>query len=163
RNMDPQLFKVAPSEKDQREYAEAIEFGYRSMDRMLGEFMELAPDATLVFATALSQQPCTIYEDQGGKVAFRPTSFEGLLRWAGVEGRFTISPVMTHYFHANFDDERSAAAAAEKLRALCAADTQALHVDCEKRELFVGCRIYRTLPETEMIRGPTGERNFFEL
>jgi len=30
----------------------------------------------IIFCTALSQQPCVMYEDQGGKVPYRPRSFE---------------------------------------------------------------------------------------
>jgi hypothetical protein len=146
RNMEPDLFKVAPTAEEQAQYHDAIEYGYRSMDRMVGELLDLAGrDTTLVFVTAISQQPCTLYEEQGGKVAYRPKEFEKLLKWAGVEGNFTIAPVMTQYFHVAFSDERAAGAAAEKLKALRAADTHALHVDHNGKELFCGCRIYKKL------------------
>jgi hypothetical protein len=148
RNMDPQLFKVAPSENEQAQFKDAIEYGYRQMDGMLGELMELAgPGTTLVFLTAISQQPCLLYEEQGGKVAYRPRDFDAFLRWAGVKGRFTVAPVMTQYFHVAFDDDESAAAGAEMLGALNALGTHALHVDHNGKELFVGCRIYKNVDD----------------
>jgi hypothetical protein len=163
RNMDPHLFKVAPTDREQAEYSDAIEYGYRSMDAMLGDILDLAgKDTTLVFVTALSQQPCLLYEEQGGKVAYRPKDFDALLKWAGVEGRFTVAPVMTQYFHVAFDDERAAGAAAEKLKALNAAGTHALHVDNNGKELFCGCRIYKKLDdELELQSTATGASTRF--
>jgi len=146
RNMEPHLFKIAPTEEEQAHYQDAIEYGYRSMDALLGDLMELAgTDTTLVFLTALSQQPYLLYEDQGGKQAYRPKDFEKLIRWAGVEGEFTIAPVMTHYFHVTFHDERTATVAAAKLRALTANGTQVLNVEPKGTDVFCGCKIYTAL------------------
>lgn len=166
RNMEPHLFKVAPTAEEQARYSDAVELGYRSMDKLVGELIELAGrDTTLIFATALSQQACLLYEEQGGKVAYRPGDFDKLLRWAGVEGKFSIAPVMTQYFHVIFDDEVTAGRAAEKLRALNAAGTHALHVDHNGKELFCGCRIYKTLDKgTRLTSSVTkAETGFFDM
>ncbi len=166
RNMAPHLFKVAPTAEEQAQYKDAIEYGYRSMDALVGELLKLAGrDTTLVFLTALSQQPYLLFEDQGGKVAYRPKDFEKLIRWAGVEGDFTVAPVMTHYFHVTFADERTATAAAEKLRALSANGTQVLNVEPKGSDLFCGCKIYNTLDpsvriESTVTKATTG---FFDL
>ena len=166
REMEPGLFKVAPSTKEMAEYSDAIEWGYRLQDALLGELFELAgPDTTLIFLTALSQQPCTVYEEQGGKVAFRPREFEKLLAWAGVTGNYTVAPVMTQYFHVDFDSESAAGAGAEKLRALSAAGTHALHVDHNGKQLFVGCRIYKKLGESEQLTSSATGKSapFFDM
>jgi hypothetical protein len=166
RNMEPHLFKVTPTEREQAEYEGAIEYGYRSMDAMLGDLIELAGDhTTLVFVTALSQQPCLLYEEQGGKVAYRPKEFEKLMKWAGVEGKFTVAPVMTQYFHVAFESEHAAGAAAEKLRALDAAGTHALHVDHNGHELFCGCRIYKKLEQDLKLesRATKASARFFDM
>ena len=56
RNMDPAAFAVKPSEEENREYGDAIRYGYRQMDGLIGRFLRLAgDDATLVFCTGLSQ------------------------------------------------------------------------------------------------------------
>jgi hypothetical protein len=167
RNMEPQLFKVAPGQEEQSEYHDAIERGYREMDRMLGEMMELCGDrATLVFATAISQQPCLVYEERGGKVAYRPRDFSKLLRFAGVEGNPSIAPVMAQYFHARFQDERSAKEGARKLRALQIDGAQAFNVVEEVgSEFMCGCHVYRQLEEGTLLRSAeTGASTpFFEL
>jgi hypothetical protein len=165
RNMEPHLFKVAPSAEEQSRYQDAIEYGYRSMDALIGELMELAGEnTTLVFLTALSQQPCLVYEDQGGKVAHRPKDFQKLIQWAGVEGKFSVAPVMTHYFHVTFDDEATATAAAEKLRALEAGGTHVLNVEPKGRDLFCGCRLYNELdPSLELVsRATSATTRFFD-
>lgn len=162
RNMEPHLFKVKPSDEEQFQYQHAIEFGYRSMDALIGEFLELAgKDTTLVFLTALSQQPYLLYEEQGGKVAYRPKDFEKLICWAGIEGEFAVAPVMTHYFHATFEDESAASDAAVKLRALKANGTLVLNVEQKGSDLFCGCRIYNALDssvrlESSVTKASTG-------
>jgi hypothetical protein len=166
RNMEPHLFKVVPSADEQAEYADTIEYGYRSMDALLGELIELAgKDTTLVFVTALSQQPCLTYEDEGGKIANRPIDFDAFLGWAGVKAPFQIAPVMTHYFHVAFDDERTAGEEAVKLRALTAGGEAVLNVEHNGKELFCGCRIYHSLdPSVKIESGVTGQsKPFFEL
>lgn len=166
RNMEPHLFKVAPTPEEQAQYKDAIEYGYRSMDGLVGELIELAgTDTTLVFATALSQQPCLVYEDQGGKVAHRPKDFEQLLKWAGVDSEFAVAPVMTHYFHCTFEDEQAATAAAVKLRALEAGGTQVLNVEQKGMDLFCGCKIYTSLDSSLTIESTAtkAKTGFFKL
>ncbi len=163
RNMEPSLFEVAPSEAEQLQYSDAIEYGYRSMDRLVGDFIELAgKDTTLVFLTALSQQPYLLSEQQGGKVTYRPKDFRAIVEWAGVEGKFTTSPVMTHYFHVRFEDEATAQAAAAKLRALTADGSTVFNVEDNGRELFCGCHLYKQLaPDLRIASSATGRSGSF--
>ena len=79
RNMEPQRFADPPGASDDPSLRDAIRDGYRSMDRLIGKFVADFPGATLIFATALSQEPYT------GPVIrnYRPISFAGVLRsWA---------------------------------------------------------------------------------
>jgi hypothetical protein len=166
RNMEPELFGQKPSLVEQAEYQDAIRFGYQNMDHMLGQFIELCgPDTTLIFLTALSQQPCLLYEETGGKVWHRPKDFAALLRFAGVPEPFSVAPVMSHYFHVYFDRAEDARAAAEKLRALHVGGEQALHVDDNGASLFCGCRLYQPLPETTLLESRAGASSgrFFDL
>jgi hypothetical protein len=166
RNMEPHLFTVVPSAQEQAEYSDTIEYGYRSMDALLGEIMELAgKDTTVVFVTALSQQPCLTYEEQGGKIANRPIDFRAFLEWAGVKAPFKVAPVMTHYFHVAFDDERTAAAEAVKLRAVHAGGEVVLNVELNGNVLFCGCRLYHQLDAKLMVENGTsvGSKPFFDL
>ncbi len=36
--MDPEKFRIKPSEQEQRDYGEAILFGYREMDKLIEKF-----------------------------------------------------------------------------------------------------------------------------
>ena len=77
------------------------------MDRLVGKFIDLAgKDATLVFCTAISQQPYLAYEEKGGRQVYRPSKFEALVRFAGVPEPFKVAPVMAHQFHVYLENER---------------------------------------------------------
>ena len=72
RNMEPEVFTVKMSAEEAAKYESAILFGYQEMDRLVGKFIDLAgTDATLVFCTAISQQPYLAYEDKGGRQVYR--------------------------------------------------------------------------------------------
>jgi hypothetical protein len=72
RNLEPEKFTIRPTAEEQAELAGAVAFGYEAMDRLIGDFLALAGDrTTLMFCTALSQQPCLIYEESGGKRFYR--------------------------------------------------------------------------------------------
>jgi hypothetical protein len=60
-------FTLKPRAEEQGKLANAILFGYQTMDRLVDE------DGTIIFCTALSQQPCVMYEEQGGKVPYSPS------------------------------------------------------------------------------------------
>ncbi len=113
RNMEPELFQKKPPAEEQPELGSAILFGYERMDDLIARFLDLAGrETTLVFCTALSQQPCLKYEEQGGKTLHRPIDFEGFLSFAGVLASHTVSPVMSEEFNLHFDDHRDAEEAA---------------------------------------------------
>jgi hypothetical protein len=106
RNMDPEPFKVKPTDAEQVEYQHAIRYGYEEMDRIVGDILATVPaNAVVILATALSQQPCLVYEDIGGKTFYRPRVFERLLEFVGVPRWGAIEPVMSEQFHVRFDTE----------------------------------------------------------
>jgi len=66
RNMEPEDFKRKPTNEEQSAFEGAILFGYTEMDNLVGRFLRLCqPNTTLISCTALSQQACLKYEDQG--------------------------------------------------------------------------------------------------
>ena len=143
RNMEPERFQVKPTADEQAQYEHAILYGYQQMDELLGRFMRLAADdATLVFCTALSQQPCLVYEDSGGKRWYRPRDFDRFLRDVGVTAPARVSPVMAHQFHIDFEDEQAAAEAEAQLGALhYPSDRQAMLLIRSGQRIFAGCRV----------------------
>jgi hypothetical protein len=146
RNMEPELFLNKPSDYENDQYAGAIQFGYEEMDRLISGFLDLADDdTTLVFLTALSQQPCLKYEESGGAFFHRPRDFERFLRFSGVESFKAIAPVMTHQFHVDFDSETKAALASKILSSFIFNSRRLLEVEQKGARVFVGCDIYHAI------------------
>jgi len=166
REMDPDAFTAQPSEAQRREYRDAIEYGYREMDELVARVLAMADSrTTIVMATALSQQPCLMFEEHGGKFFYRPVDFGRLTSFAGVRDRYTVSPVMAHQFHLYFDAEEAAERAAERLTRVRYQDRQALAVGRNGSGIFVGCRIYEPLPRDARLTLAPGadDVSFFEL
>lgn len=160
RNMEPELFKIQPTPKEQAEFESAILFGYQEMDKLVGDFLALADaETTLMFCTALSQQPCLIYEEEGGKTFYRPRRFEQLMAFGGVEAPHRVFPVMAEQFHVVFESEEDARRGAEQLRALQVAGRSVLSVQGNGTALFCGCNIFQTLAPDSVLRGADSGRS----
>ncbi len=134
RDMEPARFADPPDPRAHPSLRDAIRHGYRSMDRLIGRFRRDFPDAALVFATGLSQEPYT------GPVLrnYRPVDFAALLAFLGVE-RGSVAPVMTHQFHVDFAFEDDARAAEAAFRALAVDGEPVFDVRREGSGLFAGC------------------------
>lgn len=165
RNMEPEVFTVQMSREEAAKYESAILYGYREMDGLVGKFMDLADkDTTLVFCTAISQQPYLAYEEKGGRQVYRPSSFDALVRFAGVSDSFRVAPVMAHQFHVYLETEASAQRAEDQLKALTVNGRQAMAVIRTGLQIFCGCHIYDNLPTTQLLLGDGGKSGkFFDL
>jgi hypothetical protein len=166
REMDPGVFQVQPTEKQRRTYRDAIAFGYREMDRLIARVFAMADaDTTIVMATALSQQPCLMFEEQGGKFFYRPTDVARLTSFAGITDSYTYSPVMAHQFHLYFATPEIAERAAQRLMRVRFRSNQAIAVERNDSGLFVGCRVYERLSGDARltIEGQSTEIPFFDV
>ena len=164
RNLEPDLFAVRPDEDEQRAHEGAVLFGYRQMDRLVGESMQMADEnTTLVLCTALSQQPCLTYEESGGKVIYRPRDFERLLAFAGVTAAHRVAPVMAEEFHVFLDGEAAARQTEGQLGAMRVGDRPALVVRRDGAGLFCGCKIHGAVAPDATVSGPRGTEAFFSL
>ncbi|HZW88704.1 MAG TPA: hypothetical protein VFF12_06460 [Myxococcaceae bacterium] len=164
RNLEPELFAVRAGEDDQRAHADAVLFGYRQMDRLVAESLEMADEGTtLVLCTALSQQPCLTYEESGGKVIYRPRDFERLLSFAGVTAPHRVAPVMAEEFHLFLDDEATAVETERRLAAMRVGNRPALVIRRDGSGLFCGCKIHGALGKDATVSGPQGSEPFFAL
>lgn len=165
RDMEPELFKVRPSAAGSK-HESAILFGYQQMDAMLQRFVDLVDnETTIVFCTALSQQPYLSYEDSGGRHFYRPSNFDKLVAFAGVRPPFTVAPVMAHQFHLYTESEDAARVAEQQLLALTVNGRQAMAVVRSGNEVFSGCHVYDDLPaDTQLVVKDTDRRTgFFSL
>jgi hypothetical protein len=169
RNMDPGPFKLKPTDEEQAHYATAILYGYKEMDKIVGSALALADretrETTVILASALSQQPCLLYEDAGGKTFYRPRAFEDVLDFAGVTSTHRVAPVMSEQFHIHFDTVADARVAAERLEALSVDGLAAMRVEQRGSSVFAGCRIFEQLPPEALLTSaePTRSTPFFRL
>jgi hypothetical protein len=166
RNMDPEPFKIKPTDADQAEYQHAVRYGYEEMDRIVGDIVRNAPaNAVVILATALSQQPCLLYEDIGGKTFYRPRTFEKLVEFAGIAGCRGVEPVMSEQFHLRFDSDAAADVAAGQLSRLTIDGREAMLVERRETNVFAGCKIFTQLDHEVMLEGGPngGSIGFFRL
>jgi hypothetical protein len=166
RNMEPELFQVAPSADDQRHYASAILFGYQEMDKLLSRMLTLVGDeATVIFATALSQQPCLNYEEAGGKHSYRSRDFTALLAYAGVTSPCQVAPVMAEQFWIHLESASDAVDAEAKLAALRVGQQAAMKTRRDGASVFAGCSINRVLDHDAVLRIVDSDRSvpFFQV
>lgn len=165
RNMEPEHFKLKPEPGEQAVYEDAILYGYEQMDVICGRLLDLAgDDTTLMFATALSQQPCLTYEEAGGKMIYRPLDFEDFVRTVGVEPS-EVAPVMAEEFHLDFPSEAAALEAEAKLNEVRVASESALAVKRQGTDLLCGCQIWREVESDEVLTLGADDRTvpFFDL
>ena len=161
RNMDPGPFKLKPSGKEQNVYENAIRYGYQMMDGLVGRTMRMAdPDTTVILASALGQQPCLKYEDDGGKTFYRPRSFDTLLDYAGVAGPYVIEPMMSEQFRIIFNSAEAATAAVRKLAGLHVEGKPAMRTEQTAESVVAGCGIFQTTEKSAVLA--TAERNDFK-
>ncbi len=166
RNMEPELFKVKPTAHEQAEYEQAVLFGYQEMDRLVGGFLELADgNTTLVFCTALGQQPCLTYEDAGGKTFYRPVDFGAFLAFAGVRTPHQVTPVMSEHFQVHFNTEQDAREAEDQLRGVQLAGHPAMFVKREGNSVFSACEIFEDVPRDAVLSATASceTRPFFDI
>jgi hypothetical protein len=153
RNMEPDKLQVRPAEGDHKSLDDAIAFGYRQMDDLIGKFMADYPDALLVFCTALSQQPWT----DTTKVTYRPKDFTAFLKFAGIDtAGVELKPVMAEQFHAEFPDEPAARKAADLLGKLTVDGEPMMLVDRQGNDVFTGCKIIDPHASEKTIVGAPG-------
>ncbi len=117
RNMQPEAFQIQPSEQEQRDYKDAILFGYQQMDLAVGRILKLAPEATIVLLSGLGQQPYTKMESAGGKRVFRLHDKSVLINKLQLPGNFRYDPIMADEFFLRFDSTEDAMTAAKMLDA----------------------------------------------
>lgn len=166
RNMEPEHFKVKPAPGEQAVYEDAILYGYEQVDGICGRLLRLVDDDTvLVFATALSQQPCLTYDEAGGKHTYRPRDFERFMQAIGIAEPAEVTPVMAEEFHLDFETEEAAREAETKLADVRYQDRPAIAVKREGTSLMCGCQIWQQLEPDATLRLDGAERTipFFEL
>jgi hypothetical protein len=165
RHMSPDEFSVMPTPEERDRYANAILFGYKQMDKVIGRFINLAgDDAALVLATALSQQPFLKYEAIGGQHFYRPRKVANFLEMLGLKPQ-QIEPVMTHQYLLRFGSPVEAAGSREVLSRVTLNGQQVLGFDvADAGSLYVGCEIRTSVDKSASMElgGNLPSTPFFE-
>lgn len=166
RNMQPDLFKIKPTDQEQEQYSNAILEGYIHMDKLVERVLKLVgPDTTVFFATAISQQPFLRYEDKGGKHIYRPSNIPAFASWAGIKNLKAANPVMAEQFWLEFHNHDQVNAAADILEAITVDGEKAFSVIREQTALFTGFEIRKKIQPGAIIHSPANgaTTNFFDL
>jgi hypothetical protein len=166
RNLEPESFSLKPTPQEQAEFEDAVLFGYRENDRLIGRFLELAgDDTTLIFLTALSQQPDSRWEESGGKHFYRPRDFARVSEFAGITAPHRCSPVMSEEFWLEFGGEAEAVAAESALAALRVGAEPAFRVQRKGSDVYAGCALFGALEPGARLENPRSGATirFFDL
>lgn len=165
RNLEPARFQLKPTTAEQKVYGDAVRHGYRCMDTIVGEVLAMAgEEATVVFATALSQQPCLNYESVGGKTFHKPHQFGSLLRFAGIDpNTCKAEPVMSEDFHLRFASPAAAERARTQLLELRLGSEYVMKAILDRCDIMTGCAIFHEVHPGAEVRGPGGVVAFDSL
>ena len=160
RHHDPAAFEVKPAADELAVYGDAIRFGYESMDKLVGDFLDLAAStgARPIFMTALSQQPFLKHEAKGGQKFYRLHDVERFFRQWGI-AYAEVSPTMTNQYLVRFDSAEQSERARAQLSAFTSATGQRLIdiVDADNGGLYFGCGLHGSVssdaPVTDALSG----------
>jgi hypothetical protein len=164
REMEPHLFTAKNVETGEHT-KDAILVGYKAMDGIMKECLCMAPQATIILMTALSQQPMLHYEAVGGRVFFKPIDPAALMQFAGIKGTYKYAPVMSDEFRLYFENEAAAEQAEQALQALTINGKQIMRARRHGSEVFAGCDVKTPLARDQAVRSSTSSeiRTFGEL
>jgi hypothetical protein len=162
RNMDPSPFQIKPSVEEQEEYKDAVQFGYQSMDKIVGECLDkMGPDTVIILASALSQQPSLVDEDQSGKIFYRANEPADFFAFAGITAPYRYAPVQWEQFHLFFKEESGAVEAECLLRAMKIGAQDLMFIKRDGQELFGGCTVSTTQDRRSLVTNAKGETKAF--
>ncbi|QDT35497.1 hypothetical protein [Thalassoglobus polymorphus] len=152
RNMEPESFLIRPSSSEQRAYRNAILYGYRQMDQLVGRVLNLAPKATIVLISALGQQAFQEKDNEGGIRHYRLHNKEALTNSLKITGEFNYEPIMADEFFLKFANEIDAEACSARLLSLQLPDgTPAFSAELEGCEVIGQCRCRQLMPDNAQL------------
>jgi hypothetical protein len=104
--MDDAPFLTRATPKEQRYFGRAIPYGYVTADQLLGRFMRLVDqDTVLVLASSMGQQPYVSEEYPAGRITVRARDIHQLLRIVGARGVTAVAPAMAQQWNLTIPDE----------------------------------------------------------
>lgn len=167
RYMEPEHFEGKANDEDIRRYRGAILFGYKNMDRLLGDFFQLEDEnVTLVLASALSQQPFLKHEAIGGQHFYRPRDLDRLLAELEVRPQ-QVQSVMTHQYVMEFNDMTERDEAFGRLKAVTCDGEEVFGIRKHSdNTLYFGCQLRTVVArdaQLSLSRGANTTQPFYEV
>ncbi|MDP5132078.1 MAG: alkaline phosphatase family protein [Paraglaciecola sp.] len=153
RYMEPEKFPLKPSDAEIARYGNAVLYAYKNHDALIAEVLQMVDkDTVVILASALSQQPYTKKDDEGGKRFYRPHNIQNLPNIFGLTGVEKVGPVMSHQFHLICENDKSAKQNFELLQAMLFNGEPLFSLRLEGSDVFGGCQIYRQIAEDTMLQ-----------
>jgi hypothetical protein len=119
RAWDDTGFPARATDEEKKKYGGAMEHGYRVVDDLLGRFMSLADDDTvLVVASALGQKPYTHDLYPEGKICLKFKDVRQVLDLVGAKGVGDVVPVMDPQWNVRISDPTERARVRDALLAV---------------------------------------------
>lgn len=105
RAMDDTPFLSAATPEEKQHYGGAVEYGYKVADQLLGRFMRLVDDNTvLMLASSMGQQPYVTEQYPAGRITVRMRDIHQILRIIGAHGVKAVAPVMAQQWNVTIPD-----------------------------------------------------------
>lgn len=96
RAWDDSKFPIPASPEEKKHFGGAIEYGYKLADELLGRFMELVDDRTVIaVASGLGMKPYVVDMYPKGKICVRMKNVRQILELVGAQGVTEVAPAMT--------------------------------------------------------------------
>lgn len=148
RYMEPENFTLKPTQLEQQKYKDAILYAYQNHDELIGRVFALAEkDTKIILSSALSQQPYTLKDSEGGKRYYRPIDIHQIPARFELLNVDKINPVMSHQFHIVCKDEESATHNFNLLSEYNCQSDQLFSLRLEGENIFGGCRVSTEIPK----------------
>ena len=106
RAMDDSKFNAPAPAEEKRKYGEAVEYGYELADELLGRFLRLIDEDTiLVLASSMGQQPYIAELYPEGKIVVRFKDIRKVLDIIGARGVTEVVPTMVPQWNVKIPDD----------------------------------------------------------
>ncbi len=118
RAMDDSKFSVPSTPEEKVKYGEAVEYGYDLCDELLGRFMRLVDqDTVIVLASSMGQQPYASDLYPEGKIAIRFKDLRQILAILGAKGVTEVVPTMLPQYNVTIPEGAERTRVRDLLRA----------------------------------------------
>lgn len=132
RAMDDSKFTAPAPAEEKRKFGGAVEYGYEVADMLLGRFMKLIDEDTiLILASSMGQQPYVADLYPEGKIVVRFKDIHKVLKIIGAKGVTEVVPTMVPQWNVKIPDDAERArvkALLEKATVTGGAKPEAFHL-----------------------------------